>query len=136
MASTFCVVGATRGTGLQIASQLLQRGKHVRVVARDPEKARRLLGDRTARVGVRQILIRLGADAVLGHGVALHSTLSRVTISGDEPARVSQVRMDIEVSRGAGCEKSSPTAAKQSKQGVGKSGLARAIQTGNKKTRG
>ena len=46
MASTFCVVGATRGSGLQIASQLLQRGKHVRVVARDPEKARRLLGFR------------------------------------------------------------------------------------------
>ena len=57
-------------------------------------------------------------------------------MSGDAPARVSQMRMDIEVSRGTGCEKSSPTAAKQSKQGVGKSGLARAIQTGNKKTRG
>jgi uncharacterized protein YbjT (DUF2867 family) len=51
MASTFCVVGATRGTGLQIASQLLQRGKHVRVVARDPEKARRLLGDRAQVFG-------------------------------------------------------------------------------------
>jgi uncharacterized protein YbjT (DUF2867 family) len=46
MANTFCIVGATRGTGLQIASQLLQRGKPVRVVARDPETARRLLGDR------------------------------------------------------------------------------------------
>ena len=51
MASTFCVVGATRGTGLQIASQLLARGKHVRVVARDPEKARRLLGDRAQVFG-------------------------------------------------------------------------------------
>ena len=29
MATTFCVVGATRGTGLQIASQLLQRHCHV-----------------------------------------------------------------------------------------------------------
>jgi uncharacterized protein YbjT (DUF2867 family) len=46
MANTFCIVGATRGTGLQIASQLLQRGKPVRVVARDHETARRLLGDR------------------------------------------------------------------------------------------
>ena len=51
MASTFCVVGATRGTGLHIASQLLQRGKHVRVAARDPEKARRLLGDRAQVFG-------------------------------------------------------------------------------------
>jgi NAD(P)-dependent dehydrogenase (short-subunit alcohol dehydrogenase family) len=51
MANTFCVVGATRGTGLQIASQLLQRGKHVRVVARDSEKARRLLGDRAQVFG-------------------------------------------------------------------------------------
>ena len=51
MASTFCVVGATRGTGLQIATQLLQRGKHVRVVARDPEKARRLFGDRAQVFG-------------------------------------------------------------------------------------
>ena len=51
MATTFCVVGATRGTGLQIASQLLQRGKHVRVAARDPEKARRLLGDRAQVFG-------------------------------------------------------------------------------------
>ena len=56
----------------------VEKLKHVRVVARDPEKARRLLGDRTARVGVRQILIRLGADAVLSHGVALHSTLNLV----------------------------------------------------------
>ena len=46
MANTFCIVGTTRGTGLQIASQLLQRGKPVRVVARDPETARRLVGDR------------------------------------------------------------------------------------------
>ena len=51
MASTFCVVGATRGTGLQIASQLLPRGKHVRVVAGDPEKARRLVGDRAQVFG-------------------------------------------------------------------------------------
>jgi hypothetical protein len=44
MRSTYCVVGATRGTGLQIAQQLLQRGRPVRAVARDPDKARRLLG--------------------------------------------------------------------------------------------
>jgi NAD(P)-dependent dehydrogenase (short-subunit alcohol dehydrogenase family) len=49
MASTFCVVGATRGTGLQIASQLLQRG--------ETEKARRLLGDR-AQVFVADVTVR------------------------------------------------------------------------------
>lgn len=45
LADTFCVVGATRGTGLQIARQLLQRGSRVRVVARDPSKARQLFGE-------------------------------------------------------------------------------------------
>ncbi len=49
--SVFCVVGATRGTGLQIATQLLQRGDPVRVVARDPDKARKLLGGRAQVVG-------------------------------------------------------------------------------------
>jgi uncharacterized protein YbjT (DUF2867 family) len=66
MASTFCVVGATRGTGLQIASQLLQRGKHVRVVARDPETARRLLGDRAQVFGADVTVpssLRMALDA-------------------------------------------------------------------------
>jgi uncharacterized protein YbjT (DUF2867 family) len=42
----FCIVGATHGTGLLIAQQLLQGGSRVRIVARDPDKARRLLGNR------------------------------------------------------------------------------------------
>jgi nucleoside-diphosphate-sugar epimerase len=42
----FCIVGATRGTGLLIAQHLLQGGSSVRVVVRDPDKARRLLGNR------------------------------------------------------------------------------------------
>ena len=67
MASTFCVVGATRGTGLQIASQLLQRGKHVRVVARDPEKAR-LLRER----GTPEHLI--GPESSSGKTVSLDDT--------------------------------------------------------------
>ncbi len=46
MKMEFCVVGATRGTGLLIAQQLLQSGSGVRVLARNPDKARRLLGDR------------------------------------------------------------------------------------------
>jgi uncharacterized protein YbjT (DUF2867 family) len=46
MKTTFCIVGATRGTGLLIAQQLLEGDSHVRVVARDPGKANRLLGGR------------------------------------------------------------------------------------------
>ena len=41
--STYCVIGCTRGTGLQIARQLAERGSAVRCIARDPEKARDLL---------------------------------------------------------------------------------------------
>src|SRR6201984_1947580 len=46
MKREFCVVGATHGTGLLITQQLLQSGKSVRIIARDPDKARRLLGNR------------------------------------------------------------------------------------------
>ena len=46
MKTTFCIVGATRGTGLLIAQQLLKGESNVRVVARDPDKASWLLGDR------------------------------------------------------------------------------------------
>jgi uncharacterized protein YbjT (DUF2867 family) len=46
MKATFCIVGATRGTGLLIAKQLLEGESKVRVVARDPDRASRLLGSR------------------------------------------------------------------------------------------
>jgi len=46
MKTQFCIVGATRGTGLLITQQLLQGGSNVRVLARNPDKARRLLGNR------------------------------------------------------------------------------------------
>jgi uncharacterized protein YbjT (DUF2867 family) len=46
MKPKFCIVGATSGTGLRIARQLLQAGSDLRVLARYPDKARRLLGDR------------------------------------------------------------------------------------------
>jgi nucleoside-diphosphate-sugar epimerase len=46
MKTTFCIVGATRGTGLLIAQQLLEGESNLRVVARDPDNARRLLGSR------------------------------------------------------------------------------------------
>jgi uncharacterized protein YbjT (DUF2867 family) len=46
MNASFCIIGATRGTGLLIAQQSLERGSNVTVVVRDPGKARRLLGNR------------------------------------------------------------------------------------------
>jgi len=51
MKTPFCIVGATRGTGLLIAQQLLEGGSNVRIIARDLDKASRLLGN---RVDVRQ----------------------------------------------------------------------------------
>lgn len=47
MTGIYCVVGATRGTGLEITRQLLQQGNAVRVIARYPEKAKALLGNGT-----------------------------------------------------------------------------------------
>ena len=46
MKTAYCIVGATRGTGLLIAQQLLADEANVRVVARDPDNASRLLGRR------------------------------------------------------------------------------------------
>jgi len=46
MKTTFCIVGATRGTGLLIAQQLLEGQSNLTVVARDPDKASRLFGSR------------------------------------------------------------------------------------------
>jgi uncharacterized protein YbjT (DUF2867 family) len=51
MKTQFCIIGATSGTGLLITRQLLQSGLRVRVVARDPDKARRVLDN---QVEVRQ----------------------------------------------------------------------------------
>ena len=43
MTIRYCVIGCTRGTGLQIARQLAERGASVLGLARDPAKARDLL---------------------------------------------------------------------------------------------
>jgi uncharacterized protein YbjT (DUF2867 family) len=43
MTTRFCIIGATSGTGLLITRQLLQGGLPARIVARDPDKARRVL---------------------------------------------------------------------------------------------
>ena len=43
MKTQFCIIGATSGTGLLVTRQLLQGGLRVRIVARDPDKARRVL---------------------------------------------------------------------------------------------
>ena len=47
----YCIVGGTRGTGLQIVRQLVERGALVRCIVRDPVKARNLL---PAGVDIRQ----------------------------------------------------------------------------------
>jgi nucleoside-diphosphate-sugar epimerase len=44
MKTEFCIIGATRGTGLLITRRLLEGEAKVRVVARDPDRATRLLG--------------------------------------------------------------------------------------------
>jgi Trk K+ transport system NAD-binding subunit len=49
MKAPFCIIGATRATGLLIAQQLLERGSNVKVVVRDPGKASRFLVNRTGR---------------------------------------------------------------------------------------
>ena len=66
MSAPFCIIGATRGTGLLIAQQLLERGSNVKVVVRDPGKASQLLGN---RADVRQgdvIDARSIRDAIAG----------------------------------------------------------------------
>jgi NAD(P)-dependent dehydrogenase (short-subunit alcohol dehydrogenase family) len=42
-APVILVTGATGGTGKRIVATLLQQGKRVRALARDPDKARKLL---------------------------------------------------------------------------------------------
>lgn len=44
MQATQAVFGATRGTGLEIVRHLIARGEPVVAVARDPDKARRVIG--------------------------------------------------------------------------------------------
>jgi uncharacterized protein YbjT (DUF2867 family) len=48
MKRPYLIIGATRGTGLLIAQQLLQTGANVRILARDPDKARRLFSNRAS----------------------------------------------------------------------------------------
>jgi uncharacterized protein YbjT (DUF2867 family) len=67
MKPKFCIVGATSGTGLSVARQLLQTGSSLRVLARYPDKARRLLGSRAdIRQGdvtdARSLRVALAAD--------------------------------------------------------------------------
>jgi uncharacterized protein YbjT (DUF2867 family) len=67
MKPKFCIVGATSGTGLRIARQLLQTGSSLRVLARYPDKARRLLGSRADILqgdvtDARSLRVALSAD--------------------------------------------------------------------------
>jgi uncharacterized protein YbjT (DUF2867 family) len=96
----FCVIGATRGTGLLITQQLLRAGSSVQVLARNPDKARRLLGSRaeirhgdvtdaqSIRDGItrdcRAIFFTVAATGGIdGRGLfALESTIRNVTYQG------------------------------------------------------
>ena len=76
MKTPFCIVGATRGTGLLIAQQLLEGGSNVRIIARDLDKASRLLGN---RVDVRQGDVtdaRSIRDAIAGDYRAIFFTVA------------------------------------------------------------
>jgi len=99
MKTQFCIIGATSGTGLLITRQLLQSGLRVRIVARDPDKARRVLhnqvevrkGDVTdapsVRAGIegcRAIFFTVAAGGGIdGRGMfALESMIREVTYQG------------------------------------------------------
>jgi len=99
MKTQFCIIGATSGTGLLITRQLLQNGLRVRIVARDPDKARRVLhnqvevrkGDVTdgpsVRAGIegcRAIFFTVAAGGGIdGRGMfALESMIREVTYQG------------------------------------------------------
>ena len=85
MKTQFCIIGATRGTGLLITQQLLEGGSSVRVVARDPDKASRLLGGRadvrqgdvTDARSIRDTLTKRGL-----HGDIFHCLLLQVESTG------------------------------------------------------
>jgi nucleoside-diphosphate-sugar epimerase len=76
MKTAFCIVGATRGTGLLIAQQLLEAESNVRVVARDPDKASRLLGSRADVRPGDVTNARSIQDAVCGVYKAIFFTVS------------------------------------------------------------
>ena len=67
----FCIVGATRGTGLLITQRLLQAGSSVRVLARNPKRAGRLL---------------LGKRADISHGDVTDARSVRDAIAEDYKA--------------------------------------------------
>ena len=62
----YCVIGCTRGTGLQIARQLAARGVAVRCIARDPDKARESASGRRRDPRRRRDRPRLARRAGLG----------------------------------------------------------------------
>ena len=100
MKTQFCIIGATSGTGLRIARQSMQGGFSVRVVARDPDKARRVLdnevevrpGDVTDGPSIRSAIAQdctaifftvAAGGGIDGHGMfALESKIREVTYQG------------------------------------------------------
>src|SRR5271157_5495629 len=93
MTTPYCVIGCTRGTGLQIARQLAERGAPVLGVARDPVKARNLLpaaieiraGDVTDPGSLRTA--RLGACRAIFFAVDVTSPQAHVDQAPPAPGR-------------------------------------------------
>ena len=125
--NTFCVVGATRGTGLQIATQLLQRGSKVRVVARNPRKASQLLGPQSEVIdgdvtapGSLGAAINAACQAIfyavdVSNGIAGRGLFSSVSLIRDvtyqglvnvvETAKANGFRGRIVLLSGIGCDR-------------------------------
>jgi len=76
MKTKSCIVGATRGTGLLIAQQLLEGQSNLRVVARDPDKASRLFGSRADVRSGDVTDARSIRDAICGVDKAIFFTVS------------------------------------------------------------
>lgn len=66
---TIAVIGATRGTGFEVARTLLAAGRPVAAVARDPDKARQMLGPAVQALR-GDVTSRPAMDAVIDPGWA------------------------------------------------------------------
>ncbi len=76
MKAQFCIVGGTRGTGLLITQQLQQAGLSVLVLARNLDKARRLLGKRADVCHVDVTDARSVCNAITGEHRAIFFTVA------------------------------------------------------------
>lgn len=88
MADIYLVAGATGGLGQQLVSKLLLAKQHVRVLARDLQKARALLGENLeVAVGdTRQI--DTVHEALLGIHTVICTTGARAVDTGSDPRQI------------------------------------------------